>query len=122
MKLRTQPAVLANCLKIVDFFSDGNVRHALYSFLLQNITKPLHFSYLKDILIGKNYVFRAVGKCSNVVCEVSCWRKEITIGILATPARTANKFVLMPSGCRASCSIRNYVRSISFFIYLRVGY
>ena len=52
------------------------------------ITKQLHFSYLEDISIKKQWF---LGKCSNVVCEVSCWHKKIAIGLLASSAWTANK-------------------------------
>ena len=38
----------------------------------------------------QNNDFWAVGKCSDVVCEVSSWHKKITIGLLAASAGTAN--------------------------------
>ena len=75
-----QPATLANCLKIIDFFPDRNVPdyeecgsfkfhdatltyYVLYSLLLQIITKQLHFSHIEDILIEKKYNdFWAVGE------------------------------------------------------------
>ena len=36
----------------------------------------------------------AVGKCSNVVYEISYWHKKITIRLLAVAAQTANKIRL----------------------------
>ena len=44
-----------------------------------------------DILIEKRKDFSAVGKCSNVVCKVTCWHKKITTRFLAASALTANE-------------------------------
>ena len=43
-----------------------------------------HFSW-------KSNDFWAVGKCSNIICKVSCWHKKITIELSGTIAGTANK-------------------------------
>ena len=38
-------------------------------------------------MVGKKD-FSAVGKYGNIICEVSCWHRKITIGLLASSAQT----------------------------------
>ena len=64
----------------------------LYSLLFQIVTKQLHFPHKEDILTIKGrMIFSAVGKCSIVVWEGSCWHKKVTVRLLVATACTANK-------------------------------
>ena len=50
------------------------------------LTKQPHVSYVEALSFGKINDFWADGKCSNVVCKVSCLEKKITIALLPTLA------------------------------------
>ena len=45
--------------------------------------------------MGEDNDFWAACKCSNVVCEVSCWHKKITTGLLAALLEQPIKLVLI---------------------------
>ena len=76
-----------NC-DCLEFMTSHRLRNGtLHSILRQSITKQLHFSYLEALSIWRKKEFWASGKCSNVVCKVSCWRKNVTFGLLAASAR-----------------------------------
>ena len=88
-----------NCKRyFLNFMTSHSLRYyALYSRLLQVNTKRVHFSYLKDILIGKQRQPFLGNKATTwfaEVCEVSCWHMKIIIRVLATSAQKANKICL----------------------------
>ena len=57
----------------------------------------------------KNNDVRAVGKCSNAVCQVSCWHKKIIIRLFASSTRTANKI-------RLDCQNKRNTKSLNVII------
>ena len=70
------------------------------------ITNSLLLHTWRTFPSGKNGHFLTVGNCNNVVSEILCWHKKMTVGLLAASARAANKINLNSSKERYTASLR----------------